>query len=262
MARARFILPTSCSITWCGTFVSSWSNTVGASTHRIAPPYAPPYASPLGLPVLHDADAVGASVRDFCERARARLENCHDFESKRQFLADYVARVVYTRYKVTLRGSVPLRPLADRDQPSIATALEFRLRMGQLLGQGLSPYGYVHVKKTPTSPAALVINEQQAEVVRLIFEMYASGCSFRVITRTLEQREIATRLGKKLWSTLQLRSMNSYIGTQVDTLRSCLLGLINWSVVLCLLSGRQSHPPVIQLSRSPIQKYIDKKRTR
>jgi hypothetical protein len=62
------------------------------------------------LPVLQDADAVGASVRDFCERARARLENCHDFESKRQFLADYVARVVYTRYKVTLRGSVPLRP--------------------------------------------------------------------------------------------------------------------------------------------------------
>jgi hypothetical protein len=60
------------------------------------------------LPVLHDADAVGASVRYFCETARARLENCHDFESKRQFLADYVARVVYNRYKVTVRGSVPI----------------------------------------------------------------------------------------------------------------------------------------------------------
>jgi site-specific DNA recombinase len=85
------------------------------------------------LPVLHDADAVGASVRDFCERVTARLENCHDFESKRQFLADYVTRVVYTRYKVTLRGSVPLRPLADRDQPSIATALEFRIE-GEIKG--------------------------------------------------------------------------------------------------------------------------------
>jgi hypothetical protein len=88
------------------------------------------------LPVLQDADAVGASVRDFCERARARLENCHDFESKRQFLADYVARVVYTRYKVTLRGSVPLRPLADRDQPSMASALEFRIE-GEIKGAAM-----------------------------------------------------------------------------------------------------------------------------
>jgi hypothetical protein len=85
------------------------------------------------LPVLHDADAVGASVRDFCERARARLENCHDFESKRQFLADYVARIVYTQYNVTVRGSVPLRPLADRDQPSMANALEFRIE-GEITG--------------------------------------------------------------------------------------------------------------------------------
>jgi hypothetical protein len=54
------------------------------------------------LPLLHEADAVGASVRDFCERARVRLESCHDFESKRQFLVAYVQRVVYTRYKVTV----------------------------------------------------------------------------------------------------------------------------------------------------------------
>jgi len=85
------------------------------------------------LPLLHDSDAVGASVRDFCERARARLENCHGFESKRQFLADYVARVVYTRYKVTVRGSAPLRPLADRDQPSRANTLGFRIE-GEIKG--------------------------------------------------------------------------------------------------------------------------------
>jgi site-specific DNA recombinase len=85
------------------------------------------------LPVLHDADAVGASVRDFCERARARLESCHDFESKRQFLTDYVARIVYTRYKVTLRGSVPLRPLADSEQPSKVHALEFQIE-GEIKG--------------------------------------------------------------------------------------------------------------------------------
>jgi len=87
------------------------------------------------LPLLHDADAVSASVRDFCERARARLENCHDFESKRQFLADYVARVVYTRYKVTVRGSVPIMPKAGvgQDQSSGAATLEFRIE-GEIKG--------------------------------------------------------------------------------------------------------------------------------
>jgi hypothetical protein len=87
------------------------------------------------LPILHDADAVGASVRYFCETARARLENCHDFESKRQFLADYVARVVYNRYKVTVRGSVPIMRKAGvgQDQSSTAATLEFRIE-GEIKG--------------------------------------------------------------------------------------------------------------------------------
>ena len=81
------------------------------------------------LPLLHDAEAVSASVRDFCERARARLENCHDFESKRHFFTDYVPRVVYTRHKVTVRGSVPIMPKAGvgQDQSSGAATFEFRI---------------------------------------------------------------------------------------------------------------------------------------
>src|SRR6266851_5036596 len=63
-----------------------------------------------------------------------------------------------------------------------------RLRMGQVVGNGLSPFGYDYVKKTPTSPSALVINEQQAEVVRWIFETFANGTGLCVITRSLEQK--------------------------------------------------------------------------
>jgi hypothetical protein len=80
------------------------------------------------LPLLHDADSVAASVRDFCDGARARLENCHHFENKRAFLVDYVTRVVYTRYKVSVRGSVPVLPRvgAGKDQSSGPATLEFR----------------------------------------------------------------------------------------------------------------------------------------
>src|SRR4029077_453830 len=50
-----------------------------------------------------------------------------------------------------------------------------RLRMGEMSSTGHRIFGYHYVKKTPTAPAALVINEEQAEVVRSIFEMFASG---------------------------------------------------------------------------------------
>jgi hypothetical protein len=100
------------------------------------------------LPLLHDADAVGASVRDFCDAARARLERCHDFESKRAFLADYVVRVVYTRYKVSVRGSVPVLPKAGagKDQLSGPATLEFRIE-GEIKGAML------HGRRTGKSAA-------------------------------------------------------------------------------------------------------------
>jgi hypothetical protein len=87
------------------------------------------------LPLLHDADAVAASVRDFCDAARARLQRCHDFESKRAFLADYVVRVVYTRYKVSVRGSVPVlsKAGAGKDQWSGPVTLDFRIE-GEIKG--------------------------------------------------------------------------------------------------------------------------------
>jgi hypothetical protein len=45
-----------------------------------------------------------------------------------------------------------------------------RLRMGELSSNGHRIYGYDYVRKTATAPAALVTNEEQAPVVRSIFE--------------------------------------------------------------------------------------------
>src|SRR6516162_5615818 len=50
-----------------------------------------------------------------------------------------------------------------------------RLRMGEMSSNGHRIYGYHYVKKTSASPATLDINEEQAAVVRSIFEMFASG---------------------------------------------------------------------------------------
>ena len=50
-----------------------------------------------------------------------------------------------------------------------------RLRQGQVVSQGHCIYGYHYVRKSPLSPPALLINEQEAATVRSVFEMYAAG---------------------------------------------------------------------------------------
>jgi site-specific DNA recombinase len=80
--------------------------------------------------------------------------------------------------------------------------------MGQMVSHGHLIYGYRYVKKTPTSPPALAINEEEAAVVRSMFELYGSG-NYRLaaIARSLEERGILTRLGKQLWDKNHIKKM-------------------------------------------------------
>jgi site-specific DNA recombinase len=64
-----------------------------------------------------------------------------------------------------------------------------RLRMGEMSSNGHRIYGYHYVKKTPTAPATLVINEEQVAVVRSIFEMFASG-DFGLVTRRAPRLDV------------------------------------------------------------------------
>jgi DNA invertase Pin-like site-specific DNA recombinase len=93
-----------------------------------------------------------------------------------------------------------------------------RLRQGQLISTGHRIYGYEYVRKTTTSPCKLVINEEQAPVVRSVFEMFASGqYGLVTICRHLEQRGIVTRTGKKLWDNDRIKTMltnETYAGTR------------------------------------------------
>ena len=75
-----------------------------------------------------------------------------------------------------------------------------RLRMGEMSSNGHRIFGYHYVKKTSAAPATLAINEEQAAVVRSIFEMFASG-NFGLVTifRHLEERRILTSKGRQRW---------------------------------------------------------------
>jgi site-specific DNA recombinase len=75
---------------------------------------------------------------------------------------------------------------------------QLRLAQGFLLACGNNIYGYKYVRRSPTAPPAYVINEQEAGVVREVFETYAKGNGgMNRITRGLEDRGVPTKTGKE-----------------------------------------------------------------
>lgn len=74
-------------------------------------------------------------------------------------------------------------------------------------------YGYTH-----NQDGKLAIDEEQAEIVRLIYEMAASGVSLARISAYLEDRGTPSPRGKKTWSKETLRKIlnnEKYIGSVV-----------------------------------------------
>ena len=63
-----------------------------------------------------------------------------------------------------------------------------------------APYGYRYIKTTPDSAAYYYVNEDEACVVRQIFDSYTrGGCSMANIVRSLNKKGIPTRTGKCTW---------------------------------------------------------------
>ena len=75
-----------------------------------------------------------------------------------------------------------------------------RARQGQLwMKEG--PYGYTYIPRTENCPGKLVINESEAEVVRMIFRLLIDEqLSTYQINERLYQSGIRTRQGKERWS--------------------------------------------------------------
>jgi hypothetical protein len=68
-------------------------------------------------------DLVEQSIREYCERAKARFDRYTTFDLTRQFLLDHVERIVYLREKVTILGSVPVK----RSPSEAPVPLPFRI---------------------------------------------------------------------------------------------------------------------------------------
>ena len=84
-----------------------------------------------------------------------------------------------------------------------------RAQVGEVSVLSNAPYGYRYIRKTDEAPAAYIIDEAEARVVRRVYEMYTvEGLSIGEITRRLNTECIPTRKASRwersvIWALLR-----------------------------------------------------------
>jgi site-specific DNA recombinase len=75
-----------------------------------------------------------------------------------------------------------------------------RAHSGEISVMSGAPYGYRYMRKTDEAPAAYIVNEAEAGVVRRVYEMYTvEGLSIGEITRRINAEGIPTRKVSARW---------------------------------------------------------------
>ena len=75
-----------------------------------------------------------------------------------------------------------------------------RAQSGEVSVLSNAPYGYRYIRKTDEGPAAYVVDEGEARVVRRVYEMYTvEGLSIGEITRRINAEGIPTRKASARW---------------------------------------------------------------
>ena len=63
-------------------------------------------------------------MTEYCGTAKARFERCVAFDTKRQFMLDYIEKIVFRDDHVTVHGSVPILRHGEAD-PGDSTRISF-----------------------------------------------------------------------------------------------------------------------------------------
>ncbi len=145
-------------------------------------------------------------IEDITRHKKRLVINGEDYESNPE-----------NYFKLTILGAVAQLERAKIVERT-TRGRRHKLRMGQVVSQGSTTFGYRYIKKTLTSPAKLVIEESEAKLVRKIFELYATGnYGLAKLARWLEERNILTRTGKRMWRDSNISSMlrnHTYAGVR------------------------------------------------
>ena len=113
--------------------------------------------------------------------------------------------------------------LAQEESQTISASTKWGYEKSLQKGKAkfVAIYGYRKIKQN--GQPTLEINEEQAKVVRLIYDWYLQDWSYADIRRELIRREIPTMKGGKMWGTKLIKNMlqnPTYTGNKVARLHS------------------------------------------
>lgn len=81
------------------------------------------------IPNLHESEVIDISIKRYCQTVKAQLEKCTDFNSKRQFLLEYIDKIIHNNNHIKLIGFIPIKLKTDEDpdQSSEASKISFTI---------------------------------------------------------------------------------------------------------------------------------------
>jgi hypothetical protein len=68
------------------------------------------------IPNLQKEEIIDVSLRRYCETIKAKLEKCSDFDTRRQFLLEYISEIIYASGNIIINGFVPIKTKSDADE--------------------------------------------------------------------------------------------------------------------------------------------------
>lgn len=80
------------------------------------------------IPLLHKKQILDVSIKQYCDNAKTRFERCTDFETRRQFILDYIEKIIYENERVEIHGSVPIKLKANKDTDTELAKIEFYIK--------------------------------------------------------------------------------------------------------------------------------------
>ena len=85
---------------------------------------------------------------------------------------------------------------------------QLKLQEGKLILCGIPPLGYNYIRKSKNRPGHLVINPEEAQTVRTIFEMYAKPeVTLPALVKYLENHGIKSKRGSNKWERANIKAM-------------------------------------------------------
>lgn len=79
------------------------------------------------IPNLQKEEIIDVSLRRYCETIKARLEKCSEYDTKRQFLLEYIAEIIYASGNIIINGFVPIKTKSNTDE-QMENKVEFSIR--------------------------------------------------------------------------------------------------------------------------------------